>query len=257
MSLYPLAVEKVLASVWQDCNKLIFLLSNWHHYGLVVLFTSDEQGNDFTSSSNFSLLNSKGNCNTSCRARPTLLSLQVLRKRKSKSIRRIIGAHGKEGNLMGVRKSRAEEAHGLERAVIAFENFSLFPWGKRWTHFIATKVTRKLRETALMACKHTSETELSRPRARPGHFISGVHGPHVCIARTRSGKKRPANTRQRLSRSLDPVRAESAHKKGKTGYRIKAISPAIDYVLGQKTGQVLSQDLPRTMFGVNRYTRRQ
>ena len=40
-----------------------------------------------------------------------------------------------------------------------------------------------------MACKHTSETELSRPRARPGHFVPQLYTEATYIARTRSGKK--------------------------------------------------------------------
>lgn len=81
-------------------------------------------------------------------------------------------------------------------------------------------------ETALMACKHTSETELSRPQARPGHFVTGTHAPRVCTysaceARSGGGKK-PAATEQRLSPWRLSVRAESTHKK-RTGYRIKAI----------------------------------
>lgn len=92
-----------------------------------------------------------------------------------------------------------------------------------------------------MACKYTNQTELSRPRARPDHFVLGVHTyvrkahmytnvykTHTCVytAHTRRSSKKWATSSSDSVPRLLSVRAESAHKK-ETGYRIKAI-PTID-----------------------------
>lgn len=71
-----------------------------------------------------------------------------------------------------------------------------------------------------MACKHTSETELSRPRARPGHFVSDVHRGYIYS--THEVGQKMKQKKLQLSRPGLSVRAESKRKK-ETGYRIKAI----------------------------------
>ena len=160
--------------------------------------------------------------------RLTLLSLPLLRKWKLRSnslIKYTVWEEKKSRKRVNGLENRTSDAqwtsNEFEKIRHCFRKF--LPFSSRRlaeTPFTIIQVSGKLRETALMACKHTSETELSRPRARPGHFVSGVHRLHTYIVYTRSSKKWSRNSYS--CPGLVSVRAESTDKKG-TGYRIKAM----------------------------------
>lgn len=155
--------------------------------------------------------------------RLTSLSLPLLRKRKLKSlfnqaysVRRKTIKKARQQRI-GKLEQRWARAMDSERSVIAFENFSLFPRGRRKTPLQLPKLRGSYEKRPWWPVNKwnrtftaTSSTWSLRFRCTDITYI--VH--------TRSDKKRSRNSNGYPS--LVSVRAESTHKK-ETGYRIKAI----------------------------------